>query len=114
MIIAISTMAFAGCTCGQGWRPNIFTRLHDRIHGTNNIGAPCDVNCVPAAPAPLAYAPPPTAGCTDCGPSVAAGYGSYETEYVGSVAPAQIQYGPSSTYAGPNGGESVQPIPNQR
>lgn len=110
MIIAISTMAFAGCTCGQGWRPNIFSRLHDRIHGTSNVGAPCDVGCAPIAAAPLAYAP--IDGCTDCGPTVSNSYGSYDSEYSGGYSSA-IAIGQPQTYRGGPQGEPVQAAPRQ-
>ena len=111
MIIAISTMAFAGCSCGQGWRPNFLNRFHDRLYGNTNIGAPCDAGCAPIAAAPIAYAPPAVEGCSDCGPTVSNSYGGYETEYAGSYSSAPTSYGPSTTYQGgqtmQGGGESV-------
>lgn len=99
ILYAAFIMAFAGCTTGQGWRPNIFTRLHNRIHGVANYGEPCDVGCAPAAPAP---------GCNTCGNGVSAGYGGYESEFVGE--PISIGSAPS-TYAAPSSGEVVRPMP---
>ncbi len=112
LLVAISTMAFAGCTCGQGWRPNILSRLHDRIHGVSDVGAPCDANCAPAM-APMAYAPPP--GCTSCG-DVSVGYGSYEGEYGGGYVSEPYSIGAPTTvpqtYATPpRPGETVTPLP---
>lgn len=100
ILYAAFIMAFAGCSSCQGWRPNIFARLHDRIHGVSNYGEPCDVGCTPAAPAP---------NCTTCGNGVAAGYGGYESEYAGE--PISIGSAPS-TYAAPSAGEVVRPIPS--
>lgn len=71
LISASLLLAFSGCTLGQSGRPNFFTRLHDRIHGTNNVGEPCDAGChhneVPMA----------TGGCDSCANGVSSNYGGY-------------------------------------
>ncbi len=88
LVAASILLAFTGCTCGQGWRPNILGRLHDRIHGTN-VGAPCaSGGC---ASAPMIAAPAiADAGCETCGNGVQRlGYEGYEshptTSYGGEV-----------------------------
>ncbi|XZE45144.1 hypothetical protein SH467x_000349 [Pirellulaceae bacterium SH467] len=100
ILYAAFIMAFAGCTTGQGWRPNVLTRLHNRIHGTANYGEPCDQGCAPAAPAP---------GCSTCGNGVASGYGAYESDYVGE--PISIGSAPSTYATSPSAGEVIRPLP---
>jgi hypothetical protein len=71
LISASLLLAFAGCTCGQGWRPNFLTRFNNRLHGVSNVGAPCDAGCHDAHVA--------TGGCDTCGTSGSANFGGYET-----------------------------------
>ncbi len=112
LLAAISMMAFAGCTCGgQGWRPNILGRLHDRVYGVSNVGAPCDATCAPVAHAPIAYGTP---DCATCGTGVVSSYGGYEGDYYGSsISEQPYSIGaPPQTYA-PTPPENVRPRPAQ-
>jgi hypothetical protein len=100
LISAGLLLAFAGCTCGQGWRPNILTRLHNRIHGVSNVGAPCDAgHCESAVQAQPA--------CESCGNSEAVQYGGYEGNVIGSYEGTPIgsynSYNnvPTQTYVAP-------------
>jgi hypothetical protein len=77
LISASLLLAFAGCTCGQGWRPNIFSRLSNRFHGVSNVGATCDAGCDGGMAAPISA--PISGGCESCGSNVGANYGGYET-----------------------------------
>jgi hypothetical protein len=101
LISASLLLAFAGCTCGQGWRPNIFTRLNNRIHGVSNVGEPCDAGCQGASNA----APVATGGCESCGAATGANYGGYEGQIIDSYegvpvgAYNETNYG-GSTYVG--------------
>lgn len=108
LISATMLLAFAGCTCGQGWRPNIFTRLHNRIHGVGNMGEPCDAGCSTAAPA-AEYAP--VNGCTTCGNGVTSQYG----EYNGQVISEGTVYNSTApmTYSAQPMGEAVRPQPHR-
>ncbi|MCE3016052.1 MAG: hypothetical protein LW870_09305 [Pirellula sp.] len=105
LISATFMLAFAGCTCGQGWRPNILTKLHNRIHGVANMGEPCDAGCAPAPE----YAP--SAGCSTCENNVSASYGSYD----GQIINEGIVIGSStpSTYVSPSAAEAIRPQPNR-
>jgi hypothetical protein len=77
LVAASILLAFTGCTCGQGWRPNILGRLHDRIHGTN-VGAPCASGACVSAPVVA------DAGCETCGNGVQTmGYEGYPTTTFG-------------------------------
>jgi hypothetical protein len=93
LISASLLLAFAGCTCGQGWRPNILSRLNDRIHGVSNVGAPCDAGCRGALPA---------AGCEACG-TTSSNYGGYDGQIIDSAEGASVGYnlGPSAVYNSP-------------
>ena len=113
LISASLLLAFAGCTCGQGWRPNILTRLNNRIHGVSNVGEPCDAGCRDAVmTAPVAHN-----GCESCGNAGSVNYGGYEqigdsyevpvgTQYVGPSS----QYVPNSYPAGQPTGSRMEPI----
>lgn len=70
LISASLLLAFAGCTMGQSGKPNFFTRLHDKIHGKDNVGAPCDAGCHGAE------VPMPT-DCESCGSGYSSNYGEY-------------------------------------
>ena len=108
IISATFMMAFAGCTCGQGWRPNILTKLHNHIHGVANMGEPCDAGCSAVAPA-AEYAP--NNGCSTCGNNVTAPYGSYDGQIIneGMVIGSSVP----STYVSPSAGEAIRPQPNR-
>ena len=99
LISASLLLAFAGCTCGQGWRPNFLTRMNNRIHGVSNVGEPCDAGgCREPAPA----APMATGGCDSCGNTGSAQFGGYE----GQVMDGQI----IGSYEGtPVGGYTATP-----
>ncbi len=71
LLSASLLLAVSGCGIGQG--PNIFTRLHNRIHGVSNVGAPCA-----ACDAPVHH------GCETCGTNAAAGYGGYDGTVIDS------------------------------
>ena len=105
LISASLLLAFAGCTCGQGWRPNILTRLNNRIHGVSNVGEPCDAGCRDAVMAvPVAHG-----GCESCGNAGSMNYGGYEQMGDSYEVPVGTQYvGPSSQY-GPNSYPAGQP-----
>jgi len=126
LISASLLLAFAGCTCGQGWRPNFLTRFSDRIHGVNNVGEPCNAGCQDAAAAPIA-----TGGCNTCG-TTGVNYGGYEQQIgdsyevpmgtpVGNYnsAPQSYATGPSTAYPAQTyqpqgsvrGTESIRPKP---
>jgi hypothetical protein len=92
LISASLLLAFAGCTCGQGWRPNIFTRLNNRFHGVSNVGEPCDAGGCHSAPV---AAPIASSGCDTCG-TASASYGGYEGQVIDSYDGTPI----SSTYNG--------------
>jgi hypothetical protein len=96
LISASLLLAFAGCTCGQGWKPNFLTRFSNRIHGVSNVGEPCDAGCRDAA-----MSAPVTTGCDTCG---TANYGGYEQ--IGQVYDGQsgVQYGnaPQTYVTGPS------------
>jgi len=92
LISASLLLAFAGCTCGQGWRPNILTRMNNRIHGVSNVGEPCDAGCQGA---PQAH-PVSTGGCESCGSSSNMNYGGYEQIGDSYEVPMGTQYTPSS------------------
>ncbi len=104
LVAASILLAFTGCTCGQGWsgwRPHIFSRLHDRIHGTN-VGAPCASGACASAPVMA------DAGCETCGNGVhSTGYESFEgqptTSYGGEVM--------GGTYGGGTYGSVIQQSP---
>jgi hypothetical protein len=84
LISASLLLAFAGCTCGQGWRPNIFTRLHNRIHGVSNVGAPCDAGCSDGvAHGGVIASPAAHGGCESCN-AASANYGGYNEQIVDS------------------------------
>ncbi len=84
LVAASILLAFTGCTCGQGWRPNILGRLHDRIHGTNNVGAPCLGGACASAPV-MAAPVVADAGCETCGSGVQTmGYEGYPTTAYGN------------------------------
>ena len=104
LISASLLLAFAGCTCSQGWRPNFLTRFNDRIHGVSNVGEHCDAGCREAAISA------PVSGCDNCG---SANYGGYEQ--VGQFNEIQpgVQYGssPQSYRTGPSTMETVRPKP---
>jgi hypothetical protein len=108
LISATFLLAFAGCTCGQGWRPNILTNLHNHIYGVGNKGELCDAGCAPTAPA---VEHDPNTGCSTCGNNVSAPYGSYDEQIIsdgmviGSNAPM--------TYATPSAGEPIRPQSNR-
>ena len=112
LVTASILLAFTGCTCGQSWRPHIFSRLHDRIHGTN-VGAPCASGA--CASAPLMAAPAMAdAGCETCGSGVQTL--SYEG-YEGRPTPSYSGEMVGGTYGGViqgqqvyGGGEVVSPI----
>jgi len=93
LISASLLLAFAGCTCSQGWRPNFLTRFNNRIHGVSNVGAACDAGCQEAAPIA-------TGGCDNCGTTGGANFGGYEQigdSYEG------VQYSTvNPTYVNPN------------
>ena len=74
LISASLLLAFAGCTCGQGWRPNILTRMNNRIHGASNVGEPCDAGCQGASGAGHVA----NGGCDTCGSVGGMNYGGYE------------------------------------
>ncbi len=107
LISASLLLAFAGCTCGQGWRPNIFTRLNNRIHGASNVGEPCDAGCQGAGN----MAPPATGGCESCGANGGANYGGYDQVIDSQDAVIGSSYGgspySSTVYAGPINGSTV-------
>jgi hypothetical protein len=109
LLNAAFLLAFSGCTCCQGGRPNIFTRLHDRIHGMANQGEPCDAGCAPNMPPPAEYAP--NAECSTCGNNVSAPYGSYDGQIIneGMV----IGSSDPTTFATPSAGEAIRPQPNR-
>ena len=92
LISASLLLAFAGCTCGQGWRPNILTRMNNRIHGVSNVGEPCDAGCQGAAMA----APVASSGCTTCGSAGNVSYGGYEQIGDSYEVPIGTQYAPTS------------------
>ena len=100
LISASLLLAFAGCTCGQGWRPNILTRLNNRIHGVSNVGEPCDAGCREAVmAAPVAH----HGGCESCGNAGSVNYGGYEQMGDSYEVPAGTQFvGPSTQYVKPN------------
>ena len=100
LISASLLLAFAGCTCGQGWRPNIFSRLNNRFHGVSNVGEPCDAGGCHSAPVAAA---PVAGGCETCnGASV--GYGGYEGQVIDSYEGVPV----GTTYNGTiNGGTVV-------
>ena len=85
LIVASLLLAFTGCSCGQSlssWRPNIFGRLHDRIHGTN-VGAPCMSGGCASAPSMAAPAMA-SVGCETCGNGVhSLGYEGYASDSYG-------------------------------
>jgi hypothetical protein len=96
LISASLLLAFAGCTCGGG-RPNIFNRLSDRIHGSSNVGEPCDAGCRHAAVAPT------SAGCDNCGTSTV-NYGGYDGQVIDSYEGVQlgaINTAPAAVYTSP-------------
>lgn len=109
LISAGLVLAFAGCSCGHGWRPHIFTRLHNCIHGVSNVGAPCEAGGCEAAPA-----------CETCG-NETAHYGGYEGTVIGSYEGTPVStYAttPGTTYGTPStpataryGSEIVSPKP---
>ncbi len=108
LISASLLLAFAGCTCGQGWRPNIFTRFNNRIHGVSNVGEPCDAGCQGAAVA----APVATGGCESCGTAGGANYGGYDQvidSQNGVVVGSSYSGSPysSTVYSGPVNGSTV-------
>ena len=84
LISASLLLAFAGCTCGQGWRPNFMKGFSSCLRGNSNVGEPCDAGCRDAA-----MSAPMSAGCETCG---TANYGGYEQ--VGQVVEGQpgVQY----------------------
>lgn len=100
LISASLLLAFAGCTCGQGWRPNILTRLSNRIHGVSNVGEPCDAGCRDAAHA----APVASGGCESCGSAGNMNYGGYEQ--IGDAYEVQTgspyTVGPATSYVQPS------------
>ena len=106
LISASLLLAFAGCTCGQGWRPNILTRLNNRIHGVSNVGEPCDASCRDAVmAAPVAHS-----GCESCGNAGSVNYGGYEQIGDSYEVPAGTQYvGPSTQYVQPGSYATGQP-----
>jgi len=97
-------LAFAGCTCSQGWKPNFLTRFNDRIHGASNVGEHCDAGCREAA----ISAPVP--GCDNCG---SANYGGYEQVGQSYEVQPGVQFGssPQSYRTGPSTMEPVRPKP---
>ena len=105
LISASLLLAFAGCTCGQGWRPNFLTRWNNRFQGVSNVGEPCDAGCHGAAVAPIA-----NSGCTTCGSAGNVNYGGYEHVGDSYEVPMGIQYGTSTaTQYQPSGYAVAQP-----
>jgi len=96
LISASLLLAFAGCTCGQGWRPNIFTRLNNRIHGVSNVGEPCDAGCQ-GAPNAASVA---SGGCDSCGTAGGAHYGGYDGHAIDSYEGVPV----GTSYTGTNYG----------
>ena len=109
----------AGCTCGSGGKPNIFTRMNNRIHGASNVGEPCDAGCQSAAGAGHVA----NGGCDNCGSAGSMNYGGYEqvgdsyevqsgTPY--TVGPSTSIVPPSYTTGQPTPGrigETIRPKP---
>ncbi len=102
-VIATLLVAFAGCSCGQGWRPNILNNLHNRIHGGASIGDPCDANgcTIPAG----------EEHCSTCGEGVSSSYGGVQGEVVYEGTPVNTSV-PPSTYVTP--GTRIESVPAQR
>jgi hypothetical protein len=99
LISASLLLAFAGCTCGQGWKPNFLTRFSNRIHGVSNVGAPCDAGCHEAAPV--------ATGCDNCGTANSANFGGYEQ--VGDSYEVGVPYSTvSPAYVAPSTPAGVQ------
>ena len=69
-------LAFAGCTCGQGWRPNVMGRMRNLFHGPSNVGEPCDACDRGVAPA--------SSGCATCGSAGSMSYGGYDGDVIGT------------------------------
>ena len=106
LISASLLLAFAGCTCGQGWRPYILTRLNNRIHGVSNVGEACDAGCRDAGLA----APIANGGCESCGTAGSRNYGGYEQIGDSYEVPVGTQYVvPPTQYVQPNSYPAGQP-----
>ena len=110
LISASLLLAFAGCTCGQGWRPNILTRMNNRIHGAGNVGEACDADCRDA----VRSGPVANGGCDTCGSVGSMNYGGYDQ--VGDSYEVQpgtpYSVGPSTSYVQP-GYTTGQPTPGR-
>ena len=83
LISASLLLAFAGCTCGQGWRPNILTRMYNRVHGVSNVGAPCDAGCEAGMTRGVVETPMSSGGCDTCNAN-SSNYGGYNEQIIGS------------------------------
>jgi hypothetical protein len=94
LVSASLLLAFAGCTCGQGWRPNFLTRFNNRFHSASNVGAPCDAGCESGA---VHAAPASAGGCESCG-QTSANYGGYEGEIMNSYESTPMMQGSSMSY----------------
>jgi hypothetical protein len=107
-LIALALLSLnTGCIFGRSdGRPGIFTRLHNRIHGTD-VGAPC-MSCG-MAPAPMPIAPPMAmGGCENCGGVETMSYPEYSSgEYSGEYMPGEIIH-EGGTYMGTTQGHIVE------
>ncbi|XZE19677.1 hypothetical protein SH449x_005003 [Pirellulaceae bacterium SH449] len=104
---ATMVMAFSGCSCGQGWRPNILPNLFNRFHGPSNVGAPCDAQCVP----------PPA--CASCGDGYTSQYGGIDGEVISNYPSsyeigAPVSYSAPQTYRNAPAPETVRSVPASR
>ena len=110
LISASLLLAIAGCTCGSGRLPNIFTRMNNSIHGRSNVGEACDAGCQGATGAGHAA----NGGCDTCGSVGSVNYGGYEqvgdSYEVQSGTPYTV--GPSTTYVQPSY-TTGQPTPSR-
>jgi hypothetical protein len=84
LISASLLLAFAGCSCGQGWRPKFLTKFGNCNQGASNVGAPCDAGCHEA--------PVATGDCETCGTAGSANYGGYETIGDSYEVPSGVTY----------------------
>jgi len=108
LISASLLLAFAGCSMGQCGKPNFFTRLHNRIHGIDNVGEPCDAGCH-GAEAPMAT------GCESCGNGVSSNYGGYsEGQVMNSYESTPMSIGSPTTSMTPYTSPTYVPGPTTR